>query len=378
MRYHIITYGCQMNHSDSERIAALLRLRGHKPAENAERADLVVINACSVRQSAMHRVYDKINKYHSARGGSHAGRQAGASGGKDKKIILSGCLTAADKNKYKDKAYQIWHPDQYFQCKSGGGTTAAKTALIPIMTGCDNFCSYCVVPYTRGREKSRPADEITKEVKDLIKNCYEEILLLGQNVNSYTSPSLRGARKATKQSRDHTTGLPRSSPVGESLAMTQNTNFPRLLRLINNIPGKFTIRFLSSHPKDMSDELINTIGDCEKISKEIHLPIQSGDNTILKKMNRKYTVAHYKKLIKKIRQKMPRATISTDVIVGFPGETKKQFENTVKLFKEIKFDKAYVSIYSPRPGTAAYKLIDSISHKEKKRRWEILNKIANK
>lgn len=371
MRYHILTYGCQMNEADSERIAAILRSQKHRPVEKIDEADLVVINACSVRQSAMHRVYDKINKYY-----------------KDKKIILAGCVTEEDRKKYKDKVYQIWHPDKYFRCKSAQERfsenseiprepvlSLCRSALVPIMTGCDNFCSYCVVPYTRGRERSRPADEILKEIKSLIKNGYKEILLLGQNVNSYSSPSLRGVRKTTKQSHDHTMGLPCSF---HSLTMTQNTNFPRLLRLINALPGDFTIKFLSSHPKDMSDALIDTIAECEKVAKEIHLPIQSGDNTVLRKMNRKYTVGHYKKLIKKIRQKMPAATISTDVIVGFPSETKKQFENTAKLFKEIKFDKAYVSIYSPRPGTAAYKLQDDVPHAEKKRRWEILDKIANK
>jgi len=345
MKYHIITYGCQMNEADSKKIASLLKSQRHKPVEKIDEADLVVINACSVRQSAMHRVYDKINKYH-----------------KDKKIILAGCVLESDKKKFKDKIYQFWRPDKYFYCQSIReplSDHSKDTALVSIMTGCDNFCSYCVVPYTRGREKSRPADEIIKEIKNLIKNGLKEILLMGQNVNSY-----------------HSSGKNSSSEA--SAKEDKFISFPKLLHLLNALPGNFTIKFLSSHPKDMSDALIDTIAECEKVNKEIHLPVQSGDNTILRKMNRKYTVAHYKKLIKKIRQKMPAATISTDVIVGFPGETKKQFENTEKLFKEIKFDKAYVSIYSPRPGTAAYRLRDNVPHEEKKRRWEILNKIANK
>lgn len=337
-----------MNHSDSERIAVLLQKQGHKPAKTTEAADLIVLNACSVRQSAMHRMYAKINKY----------RQ-------DKKIILTGCVIEADKNRFKDKAYQIWHPNKYFQCQSVRERTSdyskntKNTAYIPIMTGCDNFCSYCVVPYTRGREKSRPADEIVKEAKSLIKKGCTEIMLLGQNVNSYCGSNRNLSSEAlTKED--------------------ELINFPHLLRLIDSLPGNFTIKFLSSHPKDMSNELIGTIADCEKVSKEIHLPVQSGDNTILRKMNRNYTVTHYKKLIKKIRQKMPEAIISTDVIVGFPGETKKQFDNTVKLFKEIKFEKAYVAEYSPRPGTAAYKLKDNVPVAEKKRRWKTLNDIVNR
>jgi tRNA-2-methylthio-N6-dimethylallyladenosine synthase len=234
------------------------------------------------------------------------------------------------------------------------------------MTGCNNFCSYCVVPYTRGREKSRPAETIIKEVKYLARNGCKEILLLGQNVNSYSS---------TDYSLQTTAKKSREAVVRSRSAVV---NFPRLLRLINDIPGNFIIKFISSHPKDMSDELINAIAECWKVSKEIHLPIQSGDNTILRKMNRHYTVAHYKKLVKKIRRKIPNAVISTDVIVGFPGETKKQFENTVKLFKELKFAKAYVSMYSPRPGTMAYKLEDNVPYAEKKHRWLILDKIANR
>jgi tRNA-2-methylthio-N6-dimethylallyladenosine synthase len=155
-------------------------------------------------------------------------------------------------------------------------------------------------------------------------------------------------------------------------------DFPKLLKIINDIPGDFKIHFMSSHPKDFSGDLIKAIGECKKVSREIHLPAQSGDNIILKKMNRKYTVEHYKNLVKKIRKKIPEAKISTDIIVGFPGETKKQFQNTVKLAKEIKFDKAYIGKYSPRPGTIASKLKDNVPLQEKKRRWKILNEIINK
>ncbi len=327
MRYFIATYGCQANYADSERIARRLENEGHKKTDKIEEAGIVVINACSVRQSAMDRVYAKINRY------------------KNKKIILAGCVLPADKKKLKNKINELWHPDEYFNSPDASPLYADKSkAYVPIMTGCNNFCTYCAVPYTRGREKSRPANEIIKEIKNLIAKDYKEILLLGQNVNSYQG----------------------------------KLNFPRLLKAINDLPGNFKINFLTSHPKDMSDELIKTLAECEKVSKEIHLPLQSGDNAILKKMNRKYTVGYYKNLVKKIRKYIPSAKISTDIIVGFPSETKKQFENTAKAMKEMKFVNAYVARYSPRPGTAAAKLKNDVPISEKKRRWKILNKIIKK
>lgn len=210
------------------------------------------------------------------------------------------------------------------------------------MTGCNNFCTYCAVPYTRGRERSRLASEIKKDFKSLIKKGHKEITLLGQNVNSYQS---KGKIK----------------------------DFPDLLKDLTEIEGDFQIKFLTSHPKDMSDKLINLIAENLKTSKEIHLPVQAGDNTILKKMNRSYTVGHYKKLIKKIKKKIPNVILTTDIIVGFPGETEKQFKNTVKLIKEVDFEQIFVSRYSPRTGTTAAQLEDDVSHQDKKRRWRAVN-----
>jgi tRNA-2-methylthio-N6-dimethylallyladenosine synthase len=381
MKYHIITYGCQMNVSDSKRIVVMLQQQGHKPikadssSEALTKADLIVINACSVRQSAINRVFSEIHKLYSTEGK------------KRKKIILAGCLLESDKKKIQEKVDEFWKPDKYFHCQPINAP-GSDHVFIPIMTGCNNFCSYCVVPYTRGRERSKPADEIIKEIKSLIKNGCKEITLLGQNVNSY--------RSQIASTKIQTNSHPASNhPKGGKYQISKNKNsqllvtnsqslehgeitFPQLLRIINAIPGDFTIKFLTSHPKDMSDELIEVIAECKKVAKEIHLPVQSGDNTILKKMNRKYTVGHYKKLIKKIRAKIPNTIISTDVIVGFPGETKKQFANTVKLFQQIKFDKAYINKYSPRFGTIAYKLKDDVPQEEKKRRWKILEDLANK
>ena len=346
--YYIITFGCQANLADSERIAGKLKAKGYKPAESAEKANLIVINGCSVRQSAIDRLYAKINKYKSANG--------------KKKIIMAGCILESDKKKLKNKVNEIWHPDEYFDFTPIRSNP--NSAQIPIMTGCENFCSYCAVPQTRGRERSRSAKDIINEVKNLTKNGYKEIWLLGQNVNSYNA----SLKKHCKNSLAEATAEARS---------IKKINFAALLKKINNIRGDFKIYFMSSHPKDLSNEMIEAIADSEKVVKEIHLPIQSGDNEILKKMNRNYTVEHYKKLVKKIRKKIPDIAISTDIIVGFPSETKKQFQNTVKLAKEIKFDKAYVSKYSPRSGTVAFKIKDNITVEEKKRRWKILNEIVN-
>jgi len=306
-----------MNKSDSERMAAQLEEKGYQPAQEIKRADLVVINVCSVRQSAINRVYSKVKQLN------------------NQKIILTGCLLEKDKKRLANQVYQIW-PIVDLPIKPKHQSRGQ--AFVPIMTGCNNFCSYCVVPYTRGKEYSRPAQEIIKEVKILVKKGYREITLLGQNVNSYQD------RKG----------------------------FLNLLKILNDIPGRFQIKFLTSHPKDMSDELIKVIGQSKKISQEIHLPVQSGDSQILKKMNRGYTINHYKKLIKKIRRQIPKAKISTDIIVGFPGETKKQFQNTVSLVKEIGFKQAFIAVYSPRAGTAATKLKDDVPADEKKRRKRII------
>ncbi|MFH0852022.1 MAG: MiaB/RimO family radical SAM methylthiotransferase [bacterium] len=389
MKYYIITYGCQMNESDSEKIVVLLQRQGHRPAKSEADANLIVLNACSVRQAAMHRVYSKINQY----------------SGK-KKVILAGCVLQKDKNALKEKVSEIWHPDSYFECPSvslrsappaGGALKQSRTntsvhgiatlppvarndatpAYVPIMTGCNNFCSYCAVPYTRGRERSRPADEIIAEVKALVKKGHKEIMLLGQNVNSYksNSVSLRGAtspagRRGDPDRLPPSTGLLRSA--------RNDVNFAVLLKIINSLPGNFRLSFMTSHPKDMSDKLIATMAKCEKLAKNLHLPIQSGDNTILRKMNRHYTTNHYLILLKKIRKAIPDIKISTDIIVGFPGETKKQFQSTVALAKKAKFSGAFVAKYSPRPGTAAAKLKDNVPVEEKKRRWRILDTLINK
>ncbi|MDD5032533.1 MAG: tRNA (adenosine(37)-N6)-dimethylallyltransferase MiaA [Candidatus Pacebacteria bacterium] len=328
MKYFIATYGCQANIADSERIETRLKNRGYKKTLDEKEANILVVNACSVRQSAMDRVYGKINKF-SKKGG---------------KIILTGCVLEADKKKLKNKVSEIWNPEEYFDevpVHNNG-----ITAQIPIMSGCDNFCTYCAVPFTRGREKSRPDKEIISEVRGLVQKRHKEIWLLGQAVNKYKF---------------------------------RKTDFPKLLRKLDKIPGKFWLRFTSPHPHDFSDELIKTLASLKHFPRYINLPLQSGDNEILKKMNRNYTAEEYFLLDSKIKKTMPDIAISTDAIVGFPGETRKQFKNTLDLFKRLKFDMAFLSEYSSRSGTAAAMTMkDDISKKEKGRRKNELNKILIK
>jgi len=356
MKYCIITYGCQMNKSDSERIASVLEGIGYQPAPEISGADLIVVNMCSVRQSAVDRVYGLAPKLKKLK-----------TKNSKLKTVLTGCVLKKDRlifakgfdlildikdlphwPKLLEKRDAGQKRKEYFKIPQKYQTRFS--AFVPIMTGCNNFCTYCVVPYTRGREVSRSAKEIIQEIKNLIKKDYEEIWLLGQNVNSYKDRKI---------------------------------NFPKLLKMINDIKGNFWIRFTSPHPKDFSDELIRVMAKCQKVTPYLNLPAQSGDDEILKKMNRPYTIKHYQSLIKKIRTAFSKyrnglekdISISTDIIVGFPGETKKQFENTLKLLKKIKYDMAYIAKYSPRAGTAAAKLKDDVSPQEKERRYKILTKI---
>lgn len=310
-----------MNKSDSERLAHRLQAQGHTPADRPEWADLVVINMCSVRQMAVDKVSHRL---------AHIRRLNPKA-----KLVLTGCLLAEDKAHFKHQADAIW-PLTGLEHRP---LALSPRAFVPIMTGCNNFCSYCVVPRVRGRERSRKPASILRDVRRFVRQRHGNITLLGQNVNSY-----------------HADGV----------------TFPELLRRIQKIPGDFTIEFVTSHPKDMSDELISVMAQSSKIRETIHLPVQSGDSCILKKMNRGYTAADYKKLVKKIRKKIPNVNISTDIIVGFPGETKKQFQNTVELLQETKFSQIYAAAYSPRPGTAALKLTDDVPAGEKKRRLQIV------
>ena len=335
-----------MNKSDSERIAAVLENIGYKQASDINGADLIVVNMCSVRQSAVDRVFGLCQKLAKLKAQNP-----------ELKTILTGCILKKDEKKLKeifdDVRRQPWF-DSYVKLKY----VQSPKAYIPISNGCNNSCTYCVVPYTRGPLVCRDHREILKEAGEAIKKNVKEIWLLGQNVNSY--------------------GVPRETDAKQNTKQTQNINFAKLLKMVNDIPGDFQIRFTSPHPVDFTDELIDTMAKCKKVAPYLNLPVQSGDDEILKKMNRPYTAEQYKNLVKKIREKIPNINLTTDAIVGFPGETKKQFENTAKLFKEIKFNLAYIAKYSSRPGTAAFRLKDNVSLKEKKRREKVLREILEK
>lgn len=340
-----------MNKSDSERITSVLDNIGYKPSKREGEADLIVVNMCSVRQSAVDRVFGLFPKFEKLK-----------TKNSKLKTILTGCILKEDKKKFTRgfdlildiKDLPKW-PDfikiifpkteinNYFKIAPKYKNNIS--VFIPISNGCNNFCTYCVVPFTRGQLTCRSHDEILKEVKNMVKKGFSEIWLLGQNVNDYRSPS------------------------------NAKINFAKLLRIINDVPGKFKILFISPHPKNFSPELIVTLADCDKFGEYLNLPLQSGDNEVLKRMNRNYTTKEYKNLVKKIREKIPQIKLSTDVIVGFPGETEKQFQNTAQLLKEIKFDNAYIAKYSPRQGTAAYQIKDNVPLSEKKRREKTLREI---
>ncbi|MEK7482634.1 MAG: tRNA (adenosine(37)-N6)-dimethylallyltransferase MiaA [Patescibacteria group bacterium] len=319
MKYYIVAFGCQFNKADAERISQLFQKKGYKQSPVLSKADLVVILMCSVRQKSVDRIKNYVLNIKNIN--------------KKAKIILTGCVLDADKKSFEKMGVEIkkFKDLEKFPPLSG---------LITIGEGCDNFCAYCVVPYTRGREKYRESKAIIKETKGLIKNGVKEITLVAQNVNSYP-------------------------------------NFTGLLQEITALPGDFKVKFLTNHPKDFSDELIAEMAKNNKIIKYVHLPFQSGDNEILRKMNRHYTRADYLKLIAKIRKAMPEVVITTDIIVGFPDETKKQFDKTIEVMKKAHFKQAYIAKYSPRAGTAAYHMADTVPAEEKARREQMLRKVIN-
>ena len=373
MKYYIKTFGCQMNHSDSERISGFLEAEGHKPAQSLPEAALVIFNTCGVRQMAEDRVYGQI-------------RNARLQGPKIK-IILTGCLANRldVRKRLKDKV-DLFFPINDFglfenfiigNCleirNSKLEISAQKSkplnkesiaylsinpkhgnayqAFVPIMTGCNNFCAYCVVPFARGREVSRPASEIIAEVKSLVKNGYKEIVLLGQNVNSYKDGKI---------------------------------TFSKLVKKIDALPGTFWINFVSNHPKDVTDEMIETVAKSQKVCECFHLPLQAGNDTVLRNMNRKYTQKDYLAIVQNIKAAYKKYkpeelySITTDIIVGFPGETKKQFLDSAEVMKKVGFDMVFFGQFSPRPGTAAWQMKDNVSKTEKSRRAKYLNEILKK
>ncbi len=366
-KYLIKTYGCQMNVHESEKLAGMLKSMGYDETDNINDADVIVYNTCCIRDGCEKKVFGNLGMLKPL---------------KKKKpnliVAICGCLTQAEgrkeyiakkfpyvnivfgthnlhefKNyilKYKldhQNIYDIWEQEKPINEHTDMYRTSDYNAWVNIMYGCNNFCSYCIVPYVRGRERSRDINDIIEEVKGLIKDGYKTITLLGQNVNSY--------------------GNDLNDP---------NVSFAILLEKLANLEGDFRIKFMTSHPKDLTDEVINVIAKYKKLAKVIHLPIQSGNNKVLKEMNRRYTREHYLTLIDKIRTRIPDCYLSTDIIVGFPGETNEEFEDTYSLVEKVRYDGVFAFMYSPRTGTIAEKMSNQVPEEIKNQRVNKLLKLS--
>lgn len=364
MKYFIKTFGCAANEADSERIAALYESRGFTRSKTMKRADDVIINTCMIRASAEHRAYGLVRNISLEK---QKGRKV--------KIVLTGCMVGMAAREKTGKMLALLHEkmpmvDEFLPIEEVGFDFAAirtdvHHAWVPISNGCNNFCTFCVVPFTRGREMSRPFEDVIAECRHLADKGIAHITLVGQNVNSYGSDLKDKTRKITYVKHLGRLRIP--------------TFFPELLKEVCMIDGVELVDFISSNPWDFSDDLITVMATNEKISRDIHLALQSGDNEVLRRMNRWYTREEFLRLIRKIKAAMPEARISTDIIVGFCGETDAQFEQTVDVVKQVGFSKAYVAMYSDRPMTAAHKAYtDDVPHLEKKRRWQVLEERINK
>lgn len=370
--FFIHTFGCQSNKSDSERIAGDYMARGYAEAKTWQECDELVINTCAVRQRAEDRAEGFLH---------NVTTYFDEAGKKRPKIILTGCMTHHGHGKLLKRLPAV---DEILPINEVGFNQVAvrkdkKHAWVPISTGCNSFCTYCIVPYSRGREKSRSKDEIMTEVKDLADKGYEEITLLGMNVNSWGLEKIGvGFRKLMMEKKD----FKREDLPDNQSQYLQPEGTPPFVKLLQDI-SKFeqikTIRFMSSNPWDFHDELIEEIGRNKKIDRYVHLPIQSGSNAVLYRMNRGYTRERYIELVEKLRQADPNIVIGTDIVVGFAGETEAEFQETVTLAKQMNWKVGFVAMYSPRPGTAGWKIYpDDIPHHVKKKRWEILDQIINK
>ncbi|KXG75167.1 tRNA-2-methylthio-N(6)-dimethylallyladenosine synthase [Fervidicola ferrireducens] len=367
LKYHILTWGCQMNLHDTEVISGVLQKIGYCPADNLKEADIIILNTCCVRENAEKKVYGRLGHLKQFKQ-------------RNPNLIIGicGCMVQqphvveyiTEHFPYVDLIFGIHNVHKLPQLienarlanmtviETSGDYSAVEENLpieredkvkawVTINYGCNNFCTYCIVPYVRGREKSRNPQDIIKEVEELAKQGFKEINLLGQNVNSY----------------------------GKDLG--GEVTFPALLRRLNEIDGIERIRFTTSHPKDLSDELIEAMRDCEKVCEHIHLPVQAGSNKILEAMNRRYTREHYMKLVEKLRNAIPGIAISTDIIVGFPGETEEDFQDTLDLVKRVEFDQAFMFAYSKRKGTPAAEMENQVDEEVKKDRLNRLMKLQD-
>ncbi len=383
MKYLIKTFGCQQNWADSERIAAAFAARGMEPTRSYRTADYVVINTCMIRKSAENRAYGLINNLSKFKISNLKF-----------KIILTGCMVGLayqDKTgKYLKRLKEILPGvDEFIPISEVGFDFAPLRTdkihgWVPISNGCNNFCTYCIVPFTRGREISQPYEEIIKECRSLIKQGYKNVTLLGQNVNSYGSDLIINSKVKGQKSK--------LQFKNQKLLENKNlkpiyvkhlgkyripTLFPYLLDEVAKM-GFEKVNFLSSNPWDFSDTLIDVIAHHPNITRTIHLPLQSGDDHVLRRMNRWYTRDEYLNLVANLKLKIKNLKLTTDIIVGFCGETDEEFQHTVDLCKKVGFNWAYVSMYSPRPITAATKVMkDDIPYSIKKKRWLILDKLVN-
>lgn len=367
LRYYIETWGCQMNEEDSEKLSGMLKRQGYTRTEVREDASIIIFNTCCVRENAENKVFGNLGMLKKQKEKNP-----------DLIIAICGCMMQqkgmADNilkrfpyvdiifgthnsykfpeylNRVKTEGVQIKEIfDKETEIVEGVPIDRLSNikAFVTIMYGCNNFCTYCVVPYVRGRERSRKPEDIENEIKELVAKGYKEVTLLGQNVNSY----------------------------GKGLE--EEITFAQLLRRINEIEGLERIRFMTSHPKDLTLDVVYAIRDCDKICEQIHLPVQSGSDRILKVMNRHYTKEQYLKLAKEIRKEIPDVTFSTDIIVGFPGETEEDFNETLELVKEVQYDAAFTFIYSRRNHTPADKMENQIPDDVKHERFNRLVEVVN-
>ncbi len=373
--YFIQTFGCQQNTADSERLASYYEARGFMPAENLETASTLIINTCIVRDRAEEKVYGLVQNL----------REKSKRHKDDLHIVVTGCLVGAATREPSGKLIkrmQARLPDAEFLPLEEVGFEHApkrqqgKLASIVISNGCNNYCAFCIVPFSRGKERSRPFQDILAEVRQAVSAGKTEIMLLGQNVNSYGADILFEAMKNKGKYELPSGDLVEPVMVKHLGRHRIPTIFPKLLEAVAIIPGVEKVSFLSSNPWDFSDALIETIAKHKNIDRLLHLPIQAGSNKIIKAMNRWYTREEYLDLIERIRSKVPEVKFTTDIIVGFPGETREDFEETLDIAKRVKFDRAYIAWYSPRHGTAALKMKEEIDIHEKKRRYTELDHLV--
>ena len=361
LKYYIETYGCQMNEHDSEKIAGMLVKCGYTKADSKQDADFILFNTCCVREHAELRTFGNVGFIKEL-------KQL------NPRLILGVCGCMMQQKDVADKLYKrfpfvdlifgthelknfpfmlekVLDNERIINISEMNGEvieglpverTPGFSTFVNIMYGCNNFCTYCIVPYVRGRERSRRAEDVVNEVREVVALGYKEVTLLGQNVNSYYSDGV---------------------------------NFPKLLEMVNAVPGLTRLRFMTSHPKDLSDELIEAMAKLDKVGNHIHLPVQSGSDEILRRMNRRYTSSQYLELVSKLRSKVKDVEITTDIIVGFPGETEEDFEATCDIVRKVGYSNAYTFAYSPREGTIAATMPDQIAQEVKKQRLNKLNAV---